>query len=129
MADDKSGKPPPLMGATAIRPPDRVGMEKYTHIIYDPKNGTFFTRTPKSWALITIFYCIFYSCLAGFFLAYLTIYLNIQINDKTPTWMLDESIIGTNPWIGVMPSHTHQLEKTVKFHVDKKYNCNKKNNY
>jgi len=34
MADKQ---PPPLMGATAIRPPDRVGAEKYTHILYDPK--------------------------------------------------------------------------------------------
>ena len=59
MADDKSGKPPPLMGATAIRPPERVGAEKYTYILYDPKNGTILTRTPKSWALIILFYCVY----------------------------------------------------------------------
>lgn len=124
MADDKSGKPPPLMGATAIRPPDRVGMEKYTHIIYDPKNGTFFTRTPKSWALITIFYCIYYSCLAAFWMACMTIFLKIQINDKTPTWMLDDSIIGTKPGIGVRPSQADEEVDSGIFHIDDKFSWN-----
>ena len=61
--------PPPLMGATAIRPPERKGAEAYTYLLYDPKNGTILTRTPKSWGLIILFYCIYYSCLAAFWLA------------------------------------------------------------
>lgn len=111
MATDSSGKPPPLMGATAIRPPDRIGMEKYTYILYDPKNGTILTRTPKSWALIIAFYIVYYSCLAAFWLACMKIFLTIQIQDPTdaaianakPTWTLDESIIGIRPGLGIRP--------------------------
>lgn len=112
--DDTSGKPPPLMGATAIRPPDRVGAEKYTYILYDPKNGTVLTRTPKSWALIIVFYCIYYSCLAAFWIACMTIFLSIQIQDPLdpkiknakPTWTQGDSIIGINPGFGVRPAQT-----------------------
>jgi sodium/potassium-transporting ATPase subunit beta len=118
MADDKSGKPPPLMGATAIRPPDRVGAEKYTYILYDPKNGTILTRTPKSWALIIAFYCVYYSCLAAFWIACMTIFLKIQIRPDEPTWKLDESIIGTNPGIGVRPSQTDEQVDTGIFSID-----------
>ena len=111
MADQQ---PPPLMGATAIRPPDRVGAEKYTYILYDPKNGTILTRTPKSWALIILFYCIYYSCLAAFWLACMKIFLTIQIQDPSdmdnakPTWTMDKSIIGIRPGIGVRPIQTYE---------------------
>lgn len=125
MADDKSGKPPPLMGATAIRPPDRVGMDRYTHILYDPKDGTILTRTPKSWALIMLFYCIYYTCLAAFWLACMKIFLHIQIQvpsyenqNAKPTWTLDESIIRTNPGIGVRPSQAAEQIDSGIFTLD-----------
>lgn len=121
MAEDKSGKPPPLMGATAIRPPDRVGMEKYTYILYDPKNGTILTRTPKSWALIILFYCVYYTCLAAFWIACMTIFLKVQIKEDEPTWLLDESIIGTNPGIGVRPSQTDEEVDSGIFSIDTKF--------
>jgi len=111
MADKQ---PPPLMGATAIRPPDRVGAEKYTHILYDPKNGTILTRTPKSWGLIILFYCIYYSCLAAFWLACMKIFLTIQIQDPSvldtakPTWTMADSIIGVRPGIGIRPLQTYE---------------------
>jgi len=128
MADDKSGKPPPLMGATAIRPPERHGMEKYTHILYDPKNGTFLTRTPKSWALITLFYLVYYSCLAGFWMACMTIFLKIQIQvpsntnpNAKPTWMLQASIIGKNPGLGVRPAQTAEEVDSGIFALDNEF--------
>jgi len=121
MEDDKSGKPPPLMGATAIRPPDREGAEKYTYILYDPKNGTILTRTPKSWALIIIFYCIYYSCLAAFWMACMKIFLHIQINEQEPTWKMADSIIGTNPGIGVRPSQIEENVGTGIFEFDKNF--------
>jgi len=119
MADDKSGKPPQtLMGATAIRPPERKGAEKYTYILYDPKNGTILTRTPKSWALIIIFYCIYYSCLAGFWTACMTLFLKIQINEHEPKWMMGDSIIGKNPGIGVRPAQITEKVDTGIFALD-----------
>jgi len=132
MADDNSAKPPPLMGATAIRPPDRVGMDKYTHIFYDPKNGTILTRTPKSWALIILFYCIYYSCLAAFWLACMKIFLHIQIQipsadlpNAKPTWTLGDSIIRTNPGIGVRPSQPTEKIDSGIFSLDTKFSWNK----
>lgn len=125
MATDTSGKPPPLMGATAIRPPDRVGMDKYTHILYDPKNGTVLTRTPKSWALIIGFYCIYYSCLAGFWLAAMKLFLTIQIQDPSdatldakPTWTLGDSIIGVNPGVGIRPMQPDEHVNSGIFTLD-----------
>jgi len=127
MAEDKSGKPPPLMGATAIRPPDRVGMEKYTYMLWDGKTGEILTRTPKSWALIFVFYCIYYSCLAAFWLAAMKLFLIIQIQDPSvlpdasPRWTTTESIIGVNPGVGVRPSqpaadvHTSILSVDLNF--------------
>lgn len=121
MADDKgSKKPPPLMGATAIRPPEREGMEKYTYILYDPKNGTFLTRTPKSWGLIMLFYCIYYSCLAGFWMAAMKIFLTTIDLDK-PRWTLSDSIIGTNPGIGTRPSQMEEEVDSGIYLVDLKF--------
>jgi len=121
MAEDTSGKPPPLMGATAIRPPEREGMEKYTYFLYDPKNGTVLSRTPKSWALIILFYAIYYSCLAGFWLACMKLFLTIQITnpeDGKPTWTLDASIIGVNPGVGVRPSQPDEHVSSGIFTLD-----------
>lgn len=122
MAEDTSGKPPPLMGATAIRPPERIGMEKYTYFLYDPKNGTVLSRTPKSWALIILFYCIYYSCLAGFWLACMKLFLTIQIQnpeeDGKPTWTQGASIIGVNPGVGVRPSQPDEHVSSGIFTLD-----------
>jgi len=121
MADKQ---PPPLMGATAIRPPDRVGAEKYTHILYDPKNGTILTRTPKSWGLIILFYCIYYSCLAAFWLACMKIFLTIQIQDPSvldtakPTWTKGDSIIGVRPGIGIRPLQTYEEVDSGIYELD-----------
>jgi len=121
MADKQ---PPPLMGATAIRPPERVGAEKYTYLLYDPKNGTILTRTPKSWGLIILFYCIYYSCLAAFWLACMKIFLTIQIQDPSaldtakPTWTEGQSIIGVRPGIGIRPVQTYEEVDSGIFDLD-----------
>ena len=54
---------PKLLGGTAIKPPERHGWEKISYLIYDKDTGEILTRTPKSWALIFIFYVIYYSLL------------------------------------------------------------------
>jgi len=114
----------PLMGATAIRPPERKGAEAYTYILYDPKAGTILTRTPKSWGLIILFYCIYYSCLAAFWLACMKIFLTIQIQDPSaidnakPTWTMDKSIIGVRPGIGMRPLQTYEEVDSGIFDLD-----------
>lgn len=101
---------------TAIRPVERHGMEAISFFLYDPVKGAIMGRTPKSWALIIIFYCIYYSCLAGFWYACLLIFFHISIQDPKeigefakPRWLLDESRIGVSPALGIRPNQTDKL--------------------
>merc|ERR1719317_1632608 len=66
-------------------------------------------RTGKSWALITAFYIVYYSCLAGFWAAMLTVFMT-TIEDDRPKWLAQESLIGDKPGIGFRPG---QSEKSV----------------
>jgi len=59
-------------------------------------------RTPMSWLLITIFYIIYYACLAGFWALMLLVFFQF-IEDKQPRWQQDSSLIGRSPALGVRP--------------------------
>jgi len=95
-----------LLGAVAIKPPgwDRTGFEAFRYFLYDPDNGTILSRTPKSWALITIFYTIYYSCLAAFWYVCLLIFFQtLPDAAEGPKWQQDGSLIGINPGVGIRP--------------------------
>jgi len=102
-AEDKKEE---LLGAVAIKPAgwDRTGWEAFRYFLYDPDNGTILSRTPKSWLLITVFYTIYYTCLAAFWYVCLIIFFT-TIPDKLegPKWQQKESLIGKNPGIGIRP--------------------------
>lgn len=93
------------LGGTAIKPVgwDRSGFESFRYFVYDPDNGSIFSRTPSSWLKITVFYTVYYILLAAFWLTSLQIFF-LTVPDRTPKWLLDESIIGSNPGVGVQPS-------------------------
>jgi len=93
------------LGGTAIKPKgwDRSGWEAFRYMIYNPDTGAVLTRTPMSWAKIIVFYCIYYTLLAGFWLACLNIFF-LTIEDDKPRWTLDESLIGSNPGVGMKPA-------------------------
>jgi len=98
-----------LLGAVAIKPPgwDRSGFEAFRYFLYDPDNGTFLSRTPKSWALITIFYTIYYSLLAAFWYVCLLIFFQTLPEAAAgPKWTQEGSLIGSNPGIGIRPLNT-----------------------
>lgn len=100
-----SGAPhdaPQLLGGTAIKPVERHGWEAIRYFIHNPETGAIFSRTPKSWFLIFLFYVIYYSCLAGFWYGMLQVFF-LSLNDDTPKWIKEESIIGVNPGMGVRP--------------------------
>jgi len=100
MADN----PNKALGGTAIKPVgwDRTGFEAFRYFIYDPATGAILSRTPMSWAKITGFYCIYYTLLAAFWLTSLQIFF-LTIDDHVPKWTLNESIIGSNPGVGMKP--------------------------
>lgn len=98
MADNK----PEILGATAFKPVERKGWEAVRYFLHNPETGEYFTRTPKSWALITGFYLIYYSCLAAFWAACLAIFLT-TLPDNSPRWEGPASLIGESPGLGLKP--------------------------
>lgn len=99
---------PAVLGGTAIKPVERHGWEAFRYFVHNPETGEYFTRTPKSWALITVFYIIYYSCLAAFWAAMLMIFFT-TLNDQSPRWIGAESLIGTSPGLGMHPKQTDAL--------------------
>ena len=95
-----------LLGAVAIKPPgwDRTGWEAFRYFLYDPDNGTFLSRTPLSWLKITVFYTIYFSCLAAFWYSCLLIFFQTLPDlDIGPKWKQGASLIGANPGVGLRP--------------------------
>jgi len=96
---------PVSLGGTAIKPKgwDRTGMESLKYFIYDPDTGAVLSRTPASWAKIILFYSIYYSVLTVFWVACLQIFFK-TLPDGRPKWLLDKSMIGSNPGLGLRPT-------------------------
>merc|ERR1711915_773128 len=91
-----TGAAPEQLGGTAIKPEgwDRTGMEAFKYFLYNPKTGEILSRTPLSWVKITVFYTIYYSCLAGFWLACLNIFFLTLPNETSgPKWKQDYSLL------------------------------------
>ncbi|XP_067143323.1 sodium/potassium-transporting ATPase subunit beta [Centruroides vittatus] len=59
-------------------------------------------RTGMSWLKITVFYIIFYSCLAAFWTVMLIIFYQ-TLSSSEPRWQLDSSRIGSSPGLGFRP--------------------------
>merc|ERR1712242_515647 len=82
----------------------RTCWEAFGYFLYDPDNGTFLSRTPLSWLKITVFYTIYYSCLAAFWYVCLLIFFQTLPEEVNgPKWKLDGSLIGVNPGVGIRP--------------------------
>jgi len=97
------------IGMTAIKPEgwDRTGFEAFKYFIYNPDTGEILSRTPLSWLKITLFYCVYYTLLAGFWIGCLHIFF-MTIPSEHPRWLLDASIIGSNPGLGIRPKPTDE---------------------
>lgn len=127
MADNK----PAVLGGTAIKPKERHGWEAVRYLIHNPETGEYLTRTPKSWALIIVFYLIYYSCLAGFWAAMLNIFF-LTIPDHEPKWKTDKSLIcdwnwenpRCGPGLGMRPKQPSETidSSMIQFYVGSKPN-------
>jgi len=103
------GPAPENLGGTAIKPVgwDRTGMEAFKYFLYNPDTGEFLSRTPLSWLKITVFYTIYYSCLAGFWALCLYIFFQTLPPDAAgPKFQQDYSLIKTQPGVGIRPRNT-----------------------
>jgi len=103
------GRPDPeVLGVTAIKPPgwDRTGFEAFKYFVFNPSTCEILSRTPLSWLKIIIFYIIYYSCLAGFWLGCLTIFsLTLPEPSMGPKYTMRNSLIGSNPGLGLLPKN------------------------
>jgi sodium/potassium-transporting ATPase subunit beta len=102
----------PALGGTAIKPIgwDRSGLEQFKYFMYDPSTGAILSRTPLSWIKIISFYMIYYTVLAGFWIGCMLVFFK-TLPDGQPKWLLSESLIGSNPGVGVRPP-------TSDLHID-----------
>ncbi|XP_018325786.1 sodium/potassium-transporting ATPase subunit beta-1 [Agrilus planipennis] len=103
-----------------MKPPTKTTWETIKTALWNPDTKEVFGRTGKNWAQLLLFYTIFYAILAAFF-AICMKGLLATLNDKSPRWTLDSSIIGTNPGIGFRPI-SNQTEEGSLIWFDSKNN-------
>merc|ERR1712037_634303 len=83
-------------------------------------NGTILTRTPLSWLKITVFYLIYYTFLACFWIACLVIFFQTLPEEESgPKWQQDWGLIGKNPGLGLRPRNTDERIDSQMFVLKK----------
>jgi len=109
----------------AQKPEERHGWEAFSHFVWDPENKKFLGRTGMSWLKITVFYIIYYTCLAGFFMLMLLAFF-ATLYDEKPTWTTESNgIIGTNPGVGFRPMPPDEsIESTLMWYRHGDFNGN-----
>lgn len=82
---------------------ERTKWQSFRRVLWDSEKRECLGRTGLSWFRITIFYIIFYACLAAFWTCMLVVFYQTLANDQ-PKWTLDSSRIGSSPGLGFRPS-------------------------
>ncbi|KAG8178601.1 hypothetical protein JTE90_019707 [Oedothorax gibbosus] len=75
----------------------------FKKMIWNSETKECLGRTGLSWFKITLFYIVFYACLAAFWTCMLVVFYQTLENDQ-PKWKLDSSRIGSSPGLGFRPS-------------------------
>ncbi|KAH9398598.1 PREDICTED: sodium/potassium-transporting ATPase subunit beta-like [Rhagoletis zephyria] len=78
------------------------GGQSFGQFIWNPSTKEFLGRTGGSWFKITVFYIIFYLCLAAFWALMLLIFYQ-TLDERVPKFQLSDSRIGANPGLGFRP--------------------------
>ncbi|GLV41525.1 nervana 2 [Carabus blaptoides fortunei] len=76
--------------------------EKFQLAVWNSSENKFLGRDAKSWGQILMFYSVFYVVLGALF-AICVQGLFLTLDEEKPMWLLDESLIGTNPGLGFRP--------------------------
>ncbi|GIY56062.1 hypothetical protein CEXT_768131 [Caerostris extrusa] len=78
--------------------------QSFKKMVWNSETKECFGRTGLSWCnQITLFYIIFYACLAAFWTCMLVVFYQ-TLDDNQPKWKLDSSRIGSSPGLGFRPS-------------------------
>jgi len=120
------GDPIPI-GATAIKPVERHGLEAISWFLYDKNTGAIMGRTLISWLKITVFYIIYYGLLTGFWALMLFIFFQTLPEDRIPKWIQNDGIIGQSPALGVRPGQSYELidSSMIIFNMDRETKASK----
>lgn len=97
----------------------------FFNFLWNSEEKKFLGRGGRSWAEIGLFYLIYYSCLAGFFVGMLAVFYQ-TVDEKRPKLTGSSSLLKGNPGMGFqpMPDVEYTLvrfqipSKTYKPHVD-----------
>ncbi|VDN99187.1 unnamed protein product [Rodentolepis nana] len=71
--------------------------------IVNPKEKTLFGRTCRSWTLILIYYLIFYSILASFWIGMLSVLIFGLVSNESPSMTGMQSLLKLNPGLSSVP--------------------------
>ncbi|PAA48411.1 hypothetical protein BOX15_Mlig008425g2, partial [Macrostomum lignano] len=75
----------------------------FLRFLYNRNTGQILGRTGVSWAKIGAFYIVYYSCLAGFFVGMLSVFLYGVIVEDIPYRTGENSLLQMNPGLGFRP--------------------------
>merc|ERR1711981_33930 len=89
------------------------GLEGFMLFLWNPETKEFLGRTGMSWLKIGVFYLIYYTFLAGFFMLMLLAFF-ATLNPDTPTYDTESGLIGKNPGVGFRPMPPNKnIESTL----------------
>lgn len=92
---------------------DKSGLEGFMEFLWNPETKEFLGRTGMSWLKIGVFYLIYYTCLAGFFMLMLLAFF-ATLDPNTPTYDTEYGLIGKNPGVGFRPMPPNKnIESTL----------------
>lgn len=111
--DGKDKKAEPQEYKFAQKPEVKTGWEGFCYFVYNGETGEVLGRTGMSWLKILVYYIIYYTFLAGFFMACLLIFYK-TLDMKQPRWQNANGIIGDNPGVGFRPRpDDNDIESTL----------------
>ena len=109
---------------TASKPPDRTFCESIRIFFYNSENGSFCSRTPKSWCQILLFFLCFYAVLFGLWALWMYAFLmSLPETASGPKYMLGGSLIGTNPGDYVIFSYFSRKKSVTSRLLRNEFNC------
>jgi len=102
------------MEALFTAPRHKTKTEALRAFFYDSDEGSCLGRTPRQWLTVFIFYSVFYAGLAAFWATCMWGLLK-TIDEDTPTYILERSIIGTSPGLASRPMSPEGRESVLVY--------------